>query len=378
MSRSPKFTQQLQPQISGINPYVPGKPISELKRELNLVRVSKLASNENPLGASQKAKTAVQELIIDIASYPDGSAFELKKALASFLAVSDKQVSVGNGSNELLELVARIFAGKGDEIIFSQYAFAVYPISAQVVGATSVCVPALNWGHDLEAMLAAITEKTKVIYIANPNNPTGTLISVSEWEAFISQVPEHIIVVLDEAYFEFVQTGKTVNGLDYLAEYDNLLVSRTFSKAYGLASLRVGYMVGGEELIGYIEKVRMPFNVNQFAQVAAIAALNDPQFVKTVVSNNQAGMAQLTSFCQGLKLSFIPSYGNFVCIQVGPKALEINQALLALGVIVRPVSNYGLDEYLRVSIGSPKENQHFMDALTSILSQNQAGNNANH
>ena len=366
------FSKQIQPQITGINPYVPGKPISELKRELGLSRVSKLASNENPLGSSPKAKQAIQNMINDVASYPDGSAFELKKSLAKHLSVAESCISVGSGSNELLELVARVFAAKDDDIIFSQYAFAVYPISAQAVGANSVCVPALGWSHDLNAMLKSITEQTKIIYIANPNNPTGTLISVAEWDNFIKQVPEKVIVVLDEAYFEFVEKGKTVNGLDYLENHSNLLVSRTFSKAYGLASLRIGYMVGCAELIGYLEKLRMPFNVNQFAQVAAIAALEDTFFVREVVKNNKLEMEKITKFFKQIQLEYIPSYGNFVCVKLGKNASEINNKLLEQGVIVRPVANYGMPEYLRISIGSAQENQHFMQALSLILREENA------
>ncbi len=364
------FEKQIQPQISGINPYVPGKPISELERELHLTRISKLASNENPLGASPKVNMSIQESLTEVARYPDGSAYQLKQAIAEHVALTTNQVTIGNGSNELLELIARIFAGKGDEVIFSQYAFAVYPISAQVVGASSICVPAKDWSHDLTAMLAAITEQTKVIYIANPNNPTGTLIKPSDWNNFIQQVPKNVIVVLDEAYFEYVPEGKTINGVDYLEDYPNLIVSRTFSKAYGLASLRVGYMLACEEISGYIEKVRTPFNVNQVAQVAAISALTDQAFVKQVVKMNTAGMKQLTDFFEEQLMLFIPSAGNFVCVNVGENALQINQQLLEMGVIVRPVSNYGMDNYLRVSVGTESENNHFIQAMTKIKSSN--------
>lgn len=362
------FEKQIQPQISGINPYVPGKPISELERELHLTRISKLASNENPLGASPKVKMSIQDSLTDIARYPDGSAYELKQSIAQYVDLNVNQVTIGNGSNELLELIARIFAGKGDEIIFSQYAFAVYPISAQVVGATSVCVAAKNWSHDLTAMLTAVTDKTKVIYIANPNNPTGTLIKHSDWDEFIKQVPKKVIVVLDEAYFEYVHKGTTVNGVDYLMDYPNLIVSRTFSKAYGLASLRVGYMLACEEISAYIEKVRAPFNVNNFAQVAAISALADQEFVKQVVEVNSRGLKQLTEFFEDQVMLFIPSAGNFVCVNVGENAIQINQQLLEMGVIVRPVANYGMNNYLRVSVGTESENNHFIQAMTKILS----------
>lgn len=361
------FDQQVQSQIADINPYIPGKPIAELQRELKLTRISKLASNENPLGASERAKKSIQDLLVDIARYPDGSAFELKQSLANHLNLKQTQISVGNGSNELLELVARIFAAKDDEIIFSQYAFAVYAISAQVVGATGISVKAKGWAHDLTAMLAAITSKTKIIYIANPNNPTGTLITKKEWEDFICQVPKQVVVVLDEAYFEYVPQGKSFNGLDYINDYTNLLVSRTFSKAYGLASLRIGYMMGAEEIIGYIEKVRTPFNVNQFAQVAAIASLEDISFVGEAVALNSLGMAQLITFFDDNLLHYIPSFGNFICVNVGENSAEVNQKLLSYGVIVRPVANYGMKNYIRVSIGTKTEINHFLEAMRRVL-----------
>jgi histidinol-phosphate aminotransferase len=367
------FCDQVQPQILGIHPYIPGKPVSELQRELGLTYISKLASNENPLGSSPKAIVAIQSTLKDISRYPDGSAFELKSDLANFLGVKPTQIAIGNGSNELLELIARVFAGRGDEIIYSQYAFAVYPISAQVVGATGVEVPAVDWGHDLNAMLAAITDKTKLIYIANPNNPTGTLFSRSQWEAFISQVPKEVVVVLDEAYLEYAKSFDSnhdyPDGCDYLQDYPNLLVSRTFSKAYGLASLRVGYLLGCDEIIQYINQLRAPFNVNQFAQVAACSALSDQAFVAESVLLNQQGMRQLIEGLDTLSVSYIPSAGNFICIDLGDAALDINQKLLAEGVIVRPLANYGMTSFLRVSIGKQVENQHFMDALKTVLSQ---------
>jgi len=367
------FCDQVQSQVLGIHPYIPGKPISELQRELNLDSVTKLASNENPLGASPKVLAAIQDSLTDIARYPDGGAYELKQAIAQFVGVASEQVVIGNGSNEVLELVARVFAGPGDEIIYSQYGFAVYPISAQVVGATGVEVPAKDWGHDLTAMIEAITGNTKVIYIANPNNPTGTFFTKSEWEAFISKVPENVVVVLDEAYLEYADSFLTeeqqFNGADYLESNANLLVSRTFSKAYGLASLRIGYMVGHPDIIAYINQVREPFNVNHFAQVAAIEALQDQDFVQEAIKVNKVGMRQITDQLDALDVEFIPSIGNFVCIDLGEKALEINHELLQMGVIVRPVANYGMTNHLRVSVGTQIENDHFLDALKQILNK---------
>lgn len=368
------FCDQVQPQVLGIHPYIPGKPVSELQRELGLESITKLASNENPLGASPNVIKAIQKELVDIARYPDGSAYALKQQLAGFLNVADTQLAIGNGSNEVLELVARVFAGPGDEIIYSQYAFAVYPISAQVVGATAVEVPAVDWGHDLDAMLASITEKTKLIYIANPNNPTGTFFTKKQWQSFIEAVPGHIIVVLDEAYLEYAQSfldGELYfDGVDYVKQYKNLLVSRTFSKAYGLASLRIGYMIGSEETVQYVNQMREPFNVNHYAQVAAQSAIQDQGFVEQVVQLNQAGMRQLTEVFDDMGIEYIPSIGNFICIDLGDKALVYNQKLLEEGVIVRPIANYGLPQYLRVSIGTQVENQYFIDALKKVYQAN--------
>lgn len=368
---APMFCDVVQPQVLGIHPYIPGKPVSDLQRELGLTHISKLASNENPLGASPAVLQSIQRALKEIARYPDGSAYALKAALAEFLAISPRQLAVGNGSNELLEMVARVFAGPGDEIIYSQYAFAVYPISAQVVGAKGIEVPAKEWGHDLPAMLAAITKQTKLIYLANPNNPTGTVFNRRDWEQFISQVPKEVIVVLDEAYLEYAEALLTVddyaNGMSYLTDYPNLLVSRTFSKAYGLASLRVGYLAGCEEIVEYINQIRAPFNVSHLAQVAAVSALSDPGFIEKVLLTNQQGMRQIQGALSGLKIGSIPSAGNFLCIDLGHQAADVNQELLKKGVIVRPVSNYGLHQFLRVSIGTKTENQHFIEALTSIL-----------
>jgi histidinol-phosphate aminotransferase len=363
------FCDQVQPQILGIHPYVPGKPVSELQRELGLTRISKLASNENPLGTSPKVLAAVQAELGEMARYPDGAAFEAKAAVAAFLKVKSNQIALGNGSNELLELVARVFAGPGDEVVYSQYGFAVYPISAQVVGAKGVEVKAKGWAHDLAAMLAAVTDKTKIIYIANPNNPTGTVFGKAEWEAFISQVPKQVVVVLDEAYLEYCDYADYPNGLDYIEQYPNLLISRTFSKAYGLAALRVGYMVGCEEIIQYINQLRAPFNINHYAQLAVVEALQDQDFVAQSVAVNKAGMQQICSALTSLGIEMIPSSGNFVCAHFGGQTARVNQMLLQKGVIVRPLGGYGMGETLRISIGTAEENQHFIEALTAVLAE---------
>lgn len=367
-----QFCDQIQPQILGIHPYVPGKPVSDLQRELGLTRISKLASNENPLGASPSVIAAITTELSEIARYPDGGAYILKDALSKFLNLPMSQITVGNGSNEMLELVARVFAGPGDEIVYSQYGFAVYPLCAQIVGATGVEVPAKLYGHDLTAMLEAITERTKVVFIANPNNPTGTVFGKDEWETFISQVPKQVVVVLDEAYLEYCDYADYPKGSDYLSSYPNLLVSRTFSKAYGLAALRVGYMVGCAEIIQYINQVREPFNVNHYAQVGAAAAIQDQDFVQKSVALNKAGMNQILDALNRFKLEYIPSSGNFIAVHFGEKASVINQKLLQSGVIIRPLGGYGMPETLRVSIGSEAENQHFIDALGVILNELEA------
>jgi histidinol-phosphate aminotransferase len=361
------FQQQIQPQIQTIKPYVPGKPVSELQRELGLTHVTKLASNENPLGASEKVLAAMEIALKDIGRYPDGNGFYLRSALAAFNQVALNQVSIGNGSNELLELVGRVFAGPGDEIVYSQYGFAVYPITAQIVGATGIEVAACNYGHDLAAMAKAVTDRTKLIYVANPNNPTGTCFGRDEWEAFIQSIPSHVMVVLDEAYLEYVDQVDYPSGLDYIAHYPNLILSRTFSKAYGLASLRVGYMLASEEITSYINRLRAPFNVNHYAQVAAVAALHDQQFVQQSVELNRQGKKQMIKALEDAGLDFIPSQGNFICVKFGLDAAEINQHFLQQGVILRPVANYGLTEFLRVSIGTHQENQHFIEALSKVL-----------
>ena len=368
---SQQFYDLVQPAVKNVNPYVPGKPIDELKREYKVNYVSKLASNENPLGSSLKVATALVSFANQMSRYPDGSGHNLREKLADFLDVEMNQITLGNGSNELLELVARVFAGPGDEVIYSQYGFAVYGISAQIVGATGVEVPAKDFGHDLNAMLAAITDKTKLIYIANPNNPTGTLFKKDQWEAFISQIPENVIVVLDEAYLEYADNlcsdGSYPNGLNYFRDCPNLLVSRTFSKAYGLASLRIGYMLGCEELLQYINRLRMPFSVNAYAQVAAMTALTDPQFIIKTLRINAEGMKRLTTYLDSKGLGYIPSFGNFIAVNFGARAAEINEHLLTEGVIVRPLDGYGMGEYLRVSIGSNQECNHFIGALNKAI-----------
>lgn len=363
------FLALAQPGVQQLSPYVPGKPVDELARELDLdpASIVKLASNENPLGPSPKALEAIRSELAELTRYPDGNGFELKSRLAARCGVQINQVTLGNGSNDILDLVARAYLAPGLNAVFSQYAFAVYPISTQAVGAQGKVVPAKDYGHDLEAMLAAIDANTRVVFIANPNNPTGTWFGPDSLERFLARVPGNVLVVLDEAYIEFAEGDELPDGLKYLARYDNLLVSRTFSKAYGLAALRVGYALSSAQIADVLNRVRQPFNVNSLALAAACAALDDADYLAQSRQLNDAGMAQLEAGLRELGLSWIPSKGNFIAVDFGRDTAAINQALLRAGVIVRPVAGYGMPNFLRVSIGLPAENARFLDALAKVL-----------
>jgi histidinol-phosphate aminotransferase len=313
------------------------------------------------------AIAAIESVLPDMTRYPDGNGFALKQALADRLAVSPSMITLGNGSNDILELITRAFVGPQHEVVFSEHAFAVYPIVTQAVGARAVVVPAKDWGHDLDAMADAITADTRLVFVANPNNPTGTWIERAELERFLARVPEQVIVVLDEAYTEYVETTDVPNGLDYLDRYPNLLVSRTFSKAYGLAALRVGYGICQPGIADAMNRVRQPFNVNSLAQAAAVATLSDDAYLAESRRINREGMAQLEAGFAALKLRWIPSRGNFIAVDVGRDAAPVFQALLRQGVIIRPVANYGMPNHLRVSIGLAEENQRFLDVLKQVL-----------
>jgi len=365
------FLSLARPGVQKLSPYVPGKPVEELAREFGLrpQDIVKLASNENPLGPSPAVREAIAAALPELTRYPDGNGFALKQALAAKSGVNTAGITLGNGSNDILELVARAFVGPEHEVVFSDHAFAVYPIVTQAVGARAVSVPAKDWGHDLDAMAAAITPSTRVVFIANPNNPTGTWIERDALEAFLDRVPENVIVVLDEAYTEYVETDDVPNGVDYLGRYSNLLVSRTFSKAYGLAALRVGYGLSHPAIADALNRVRQPFNVNSLALAAALAALEDETYLIESRRINRIGMQQLEEGCAALGLSWIPSRGNFLAIDLGREAAPVFQGLLREGVIVRPVANYGMPSYLRVTIGLPAENQRFLDALKQVLAR---------
>lgn len=310
---------------------------------------------------------AIQAALPKLTLYPDGNGFDLKSALAKKYALNTNQITLGNGSNELLELVARAFLQPGLEAMFSQHAFAVYPIVTQAVGATAVVVPALNYGNDLEAMAARVSDLTRVIFIANPNNPTGTLLSQVDLGQFISALPKHCLCVLDEAYFEFVGDKEGINSIGWLKTNPNLIITRTFSKAYGLAGLRVGYGLSSPEIADILNRVRQPFNNNALALAAAEATLGDDEYLQQTIAVNTQGMSELTAGFKALGLEWIPSAGNFVAVNLKRPGQPIYEALLRKGVIVRPVANYGLPNHLRISIGTQAENQFFLKALAETL-----------
>lgn len=361
------------PGVQKLTPYQPGKPIEELEREYGISEIIKLASNENPLGPSPDALRRIADNLAELSRYPDGNGFALKQAICHKFKLQPQQITLGNGSNDVLELITRAFVTPDNEVIFSQHAFAVYPIVTQAVGARAVVTPARDWGYDLEAIADAITDKTRVIFIANPNNPTGTWLTRDALQAFLKNVPEHVLVVLDEAYYEYASDpamgiADYPDGLQWLSAFPNLIVTRTFSKAYGLAGLRVGFAVSRIEVADYLNRVRQPFNVNSLALLAAEAALEDVSHLQKSVALNATGMKQYQSAFAEMNLDYIPSAGNFISVRVG-QAAEIYEQLLRRGIIVRPVANYGMPEYLRISIGSETENERCLTALGNILEQ---------
>lgn len=354
--------------VRGIFPYAPGKPISELERELGIADIVKLASNENPLGTSPKALHAAQNALSDIARYPDGNGYELKAAISERHGVSRDAIVLGNGSNDLLELASRAFLEPGCSAVFSQHAFAVYSLAVQAAGARGIETPAKDWGHDLDAMFSGLEDDTRMMFIANPNNPTGTFIEKEKLYAFLKSLPPTLLVVLDEAYDEYLPKGLDSESISWLSEFPNLIVTRTFSKAYGLAGLRTGFAVAHPSVADMMNRVRQPFNVNSVAQAAAIAALSDTGFLERSHELNLAGMEQIVEGLKGLGLEYIPSFGNFLSFRVG-HAQGIYQKLLKLGVIVRPIAGYAMPEHLRVSIGLEHENDKFLKALDRAIGE---------
>jgi histidinol-phosphate aminotransferase len=352
--------------VRAISPYLPGKPITELAREMGIPveNIVKLASNENPLGMSPKAKIAVEQAINGIERYPDQ--FDLIKAVAERCKLAQNQVVLGNGSNDVLDLIARVFLAPGRSAIFAQHAFAVYPLATLSTGAELISTPAKDYGHDLNAMRAAVRPDTRIIWIANPNNPTGNFLPYPEVRAFLETVPKDVVVVLDEAYNEYIPPTERADTACWIKDFPNLVVTRTFSKIYGLAGLRVGYALASVEIADLMNRVRQPFNVNNLAIAAAIAALDDHAFVAESYELNRRGMEQILAGLKRLGLEYIPSHGNFVTFKAGDGA-AVNQKLLKQGVIVRPIGGYGLPEWLRVTIGKEPENARFLEALEKAL-----------
>jgi histidinol-phosphate aminotransferase len=358
--------------VRAIAPYQGGKPISEVAREfgLNEASIVKLASNENPLGLPESAKRAMMEALSELARYPDSNGFDLKGTISKKFGVPTDWITLGNGSNDILELAARSLVTAGQSVVYAEYSFAVYPLATQAVGARHIVVPAKNFGHDLDAMRSAITDDTRLVFVANPNNPTGSFIAGDQVRAFIASVPKSVVVVLDEAYTEYLSAEHRYDSLGWVKEFPNLIVSRSFSKAYGLAGLRLGFGIAQPALTDLMNRLRQPFNVNSLAQAAAIAALNDDAYLAKSAAINADGYQQLTSAFDQMGIEYLPSFGNFVLFRAGSDEVaggRVNLALLKKGIIVRPVGNYGLPQWLRVSIGLPEENTAFLAALKAVL-----------
>ena len=353
--------------IRGLSPYQAGKPIEELQRELGLDHIVKLASNENPLGPSPRVLEACAQTAQSVTLYPDSNGFELKRALSERFGVAPEQITLGNGSNDLLDLVARAFLAPGTSSVFSQYGFVVYPIATQACGARAIVTPAREWGHDLDAMAAAIAPDARLVFIANPNNPTGTWVSRAALLRFLEQIPDNVVVVLDEAYTEYVDNPDFPNGLELIDRFPNLVVTRTFSKAYGLAGLRVGYSVSHPQIADLLNRVRAPFNVNSLALAAAQAVLADTDYLQRAVEINRSGLQQLADGLRQLGIACIPSVGNFITAEMPGDALPIYQKLLQEGVIVRPLLPYLMPRHLRISVGLPAENDARLSALKKVL-----------
>lgn len=358
----------INPNLKDLPTYQPGRPIEEVARELGLPagQIIKLASNENPLGPSPAALAAMQHVLANINLYPDGNAFYLKQKLAAKLGIQPANVILGNGSNEIIEFVGHALMQPGVDVIVSQFCFAIYPLTAKLFGANLITTPAKDYGHDLPAMLKAITPQTRVVFVANPNNPTGTVVSRRELMDFAIQIPANALLVIDEAYIEFLD-----DPADFISEIrrgqkPNLLLMRTFSKIFGLAGLRLGYGIGTPELVASLEKVRQPFNINSIAQAGALAALDDAEHMRRTRENNTRGLKLYVEAFQKLGLEFVPSSGNFILVRVG-EGQRVFETMQKLGVIVRPMGGYQLPEWIRISVGTPEENERCLRALAEVL-----------
>lgn len=364
----PDPASHVAPHLRDLMPYVPGKPASEIQREFGLGRVVKLASNENPLGPSPRALEAMREALGELHRYPDGDATDLRTELGRRLGVRPERILLGNGSNEILTLIGRVLLKEGDEAVMSEGAFIVYLLATRSSGAGRVAVASVEHAHDLEAMADAITGETRVVFVANPNNPTGTIFRRAAWERFLERVPDDVVVVCDSAYAEYVTDPDYPDALLDLGRHPQLVVLRTFSKIHGLAGLRIGYGVGPAWLVDLIDRVRDPFNVNHVAQVAALAALEDEAHLHASREANRQGLRFLERACRALGLGFVPGHGNFLLIEIGDAAGAF-EALLRAGVIVRPVAGYGYPHHIRVTVGTPEENTEFAMAVAALLGQ---------
>lgn len=368
-----RFKKLAVPGVQTLQPYIPGKPVEELERELGIQNSIKLASNENPLGASRKALQAMQQQCHNISIYPDGSGHKLSSALAKKHGVEPACITLGNGSNELLELVARTFLAPCHSAVYSRYSFAVYPLVIQAAGAEHSVAEArpadddMPYGHDLQAMADSIKPNTQVIYLANPNNPTGTWLDVAELDGFIAAVPEDIIVVLDQAYYEYMPKHLQPPADTWLKQYPNLVITHTFSKIHGLAGLRIGYSVSHPEVADLLNRVRQPFNTNSLAQAAALAALDDNDHVNQSVATNNAGMVKFQQYFETAGYAVIPSMANFITVDFRQDGQALYQQLLHEGVIVRPLANYQMPQHLRITIGTAEQNLRVMQALEKVM-----------
>ncbi|MCK8823941.1 histidinol-phosphate transaminase [Fuchsiella alkaliacetigena] len=354
-------------EILEISPYVPGKPIEEVKRELGLDEVIKLASNENPIGPPSKAIEAMQSVAEEVHIYPDGNCHYLRRALSEKLGVSQEQLIFGNGSDGLLGLIAETFIKPGDEVIMAYPSFSQYEFVTNIMGGNIVTVPLVDYTHDLAAMKKAISANTKLIFVCNPNNPTGTVVTKSEVEAFLEEVPEEVVVIFDEAYYEYVDNEEYPESLDYLEDYENVIILRTFSKIYALAGLRIGYGIASEEIIDYLDRVRHPFNVNSMAQKAALAALEDEEHLTNSCQLNNAGKEYLYQELEKLGLEYVPTETNFILFDVEQSAEDVFEQLLKQGIIVRNAGVFGYEEMIRVTIGTEEQNKKFIKALKNTL-----------
>ncbi|MEX0805309.1 MAG: histidinol-phosphate transaminase [Candidatus Binatia bacterium] len=357
-----KVIDQVPEYIRTLVPYAPGKPIEEVEREFGISNSIKLASNENPLGPSPLAIEAMRQKLAELHLYPDGDCFYLKNGLMAKLNLSPDQLIVGNGSNEMIELAVRTFMRAGDEAVMARQAFVVYKLVVQTVGGVSKEVPLRDFTHDLDAIGKAISTKTRIVFLANPNNPTGTIYRTAQWESFLKQVPPDVLIIVDEAYFEYVEAADYPDSLRYHNQGKALLTLRTFSKLYGLAGLRIGYGIADQQIISLMQRVRQPFNVNAPAQWAALAALGDRQHVQHSLENNRQGMEYLAQEFAGLGIEYVPSHANFILLRVG-NGEEVFKRLLAQGIIVRPMAGYQFPEYIRVTVGTMDENRMFINGL---------------